>query len=417
MITPSFGLTATERVLPRLALDWTTGLAQSGVDVTRAGVATFVGSNGFIQSATADTQRIDYSTGVAGLLIEESRTNLFTQSNEFDGADWSSLNVAISGTATQSPDGTTNAYFIEGQNSGNLQHRVQHDATVVTNTVYSFSVFAKKGNITQIRMDVAHASGFADVAYFDLDSGTVVSDATFDNSAKIESFANGWYRCSINIKNTVDTLSNCYVRTAVNGSSTYNVDSYSGGVYLYGAQLEEGAFHTSYIPTTSAQVTRTADVASMTGTDFSDWFNASEGTFFVQSDGNAPIPGSTARRYMEVTENSTVTNQISIEYRTTTQARLFVNSAGASQAVISRTKTDGGFNSVVGSYKQNLFQIACNGSTLANDIAGDVPSGLNTLKIGSGFDDLAVRCVNGRISKILYWPQSLIANEIQAFSR
>jgi hypothetical protein len=54
MITPSFGLTATERVLPRLALDWTTGLAQSGVDVVRAGVATFVNSSGLIANASAN---------------------------------------------------------------------------------------------------------------------------------------------------------------------------------------------------------------------------------------------------------------------------------------------------------------------------------------------------------------------------
>ena len=69
MITPSYGLTATERVLPRLALDWTTGLAQTGVDVTRAGVATFVGSNGLIQSASVNTQRIDWATGTSGLLV------------------------------------------------------------------------------------------------------------------------------------------------------------------------------------------------------------------------------------------------------------------------------------------------------------------------------------------------------------
>jgi len=72
MITPSYGLTTTERVLPRLALDWTTGSAQEGVDVPRAGVATFVGSNGLVQSASADTQRIDYSKGTAGLLVEET---------------------------------------------------------------------------------------------------------------------------------------------------------------------------------------------------------------------------------------------------------------------------------------------------------------------------------------------------------
>jgi hypothetical protein len=119
MITPSYGLTATERVLPKLVLDWTTGVTQAGVSVSRAGVATFVGSNGLIQSASADTQRIDYVSGVAGVLVEESRTNLL-------------LNSLIDGTglSTQSVIVTAVAHTLSFYGTGSVALTGAHTATV-----------------------------------------------------------------------------------------------------------------------------------------------------------------------------------------------------------------------------------------------------------------------------------------------
>jgi len=147
MIIPSYALTATERVLPRLALDWTTGVAQTGVDVTRAGVATFVGSNGLIQLATADTQRIDYSTGTAGLLVEASRTNLLLNS-VFDGAvagtpgtaptDWT---FPLSGGSV---DLVTSGVYSGGNaitiTTSNNRHFVSQTVSASANTTYCLTL-------------------------------------------------------------------------------------------------------------------------------------------------------------------------------------------------------------------------------------------------------------------------------------
>ena len=69
-----------------------------------------------------------------------------------------------------------------------------------------------------------------------------------------------------------------------NGTVTYDGNGTSG-IYLWGAQLEEGAFPSSYIPTTTAAATRSADVASITGTAFSGWYRQDEGTFYGEATG------------------------------------------------------------------------------------------------------------------------------------
>jgi hypothetical protein len=83
MISPAYNLTAAEKSLPKLTLSWLTGSVQTEVNVIRANSATFIGSNGLVQIALADTQRIDYTTGIPGLLVEESRTNEATYSEDF----------------------------------------------------------------------------------------------------------------------------------------------------------------------------------------------------------------------------------------------------------------------------------------------------------------------------------------------
>ena len=63
-------------------------------------------------------------------------------------------------------------------------------------------------------------------------------------------------------------------------NSTYAGDGYSG-TYIWGAQVEQGSFPTSYIKTTGSQVTRSADSAEMTGTNFTDWYNQKQGTILT----------------------------------------------------------------------------------------------------------------------------------------
>jgi hypothetical protein len=405
MITPSYGLTATERVLPRLALDWTTGLAQLGVDVTRAGVATFVGSNGLIQSATADTQRVDYLTGVAGLLVEESRTNLITDSNNFN-TGWTKVNCTVSTDATTSPDGTLNADLFVS--SSGFPVALRRTISVTTSNVFTLSVFGKVTDPARtIELVLASNTNLTtnrNRIYVDLSTGTV-TDSINVTSSSVKLYANGFYRASM-------TFTPVFTGTAYYGITSANDTSVGDVAFLYGAQLEAGAFPTSYIPTEATAVTRNADLASMTGTNFSDWFNATEGTFAITAiRDSSPAAG---KFPYSLFLTSTSGNDINLYQNGATSEQGLIRVSGGTQANLNSTVVPANtkFTQSVG-YKLNSFAQSVNAGALALDALGTVPT-LTEMQIGSaggGFQ------LNGRVQKVNYWPQRLTDAEVTAFSK
>jgi hypothetical protein len=254
---------------------------------TRASTATFVGSNGLIQSAAIDTPRFDHdpSTGACkGLLIEESRSNLLLRSEEF-GTTWSPTNTTVSPNQTVSPDGQTTAdKLVEDLALG--VHQLTQAFIPVSGTTYTASVFVK-----------AAGRGFAFVGFvggsmpttfvsIDLSTGAVTTAIGTPIASSSTSMGDGWWRVSITLASTGTLSSNFDIRTSINGNwadRSYLGDGTSG-IFLWGAQLEAGAFPTSYIPTAATvPVVRSADVCSITGGDFSGFYNPSEGSFYVKS--------------------------------------------------------------------------------------------------------------------------------------
>lgn len=384
MITPAFGLTATERVLPKLALDWTTGLAQSGVDVTRAGVATFVGSNGFIQSATANTQRVDWSTGTAGLLIEESRINQIKYSEQFENAVWTTLKSAgasVVADTTVAPDGNTTADSVTFATSSDYLYQSILSYPAVTGNVIVFSVYAKTS--TQI---IFFGGG---------------SPTGTDTYSYVE-FNNGWYRQILKRVFTETTSLKSLQMLPFAGSVG------AGTFPLWGAQLEAGAFATSFIPTVAATVTRNADVATMTGANFSSWFNASEGSLACWF--NSFIPSGTVKGIISV--GSVPNNYIDIRTGSTLTSVMVNN--GSQQTGLDTIAYAAGTNyKFVTSYKANNCVAASNATLSSVDTVATIPT-CDTLYIGS---TISLIPSSGHFQKVLYWPQRLINNEVQAFSK
>jgi hypothetical protein len=419
MITPSFGLTATERVLPRLALDWTTGVAQSGVDVARAGVATFVGSNGLIQSASADTQRIDYSTGTAGLLIEESRTNLFLYSEQFDDAYWTKSRASITANAITAPDGAlTGDKLVE--NTDNNTHAIIRTVTTTNTVANTWSIYAKASERPNINISVREATTFARSSNvtFNLSAGTVGAVANAggsSGSAVIKNVGDGWYRCSLTITlGGTDTNSQVFFQLN-NGTASFYQGNGTSGIFVWGAQLELGGFPTSYIPTEAATVIRNADVATMTGTNFSDWFNASEGTFFAQT--QTPVGASGAINRLLSANDGSISNRIEIDTGTNPNTTVLrINASGVNQGTVT---VDGVANfqtrRSVFAYKQDAFAMAVNGGAVGEDTSANVPT-VDRLLIGASFAT-GSSYANGLIQKVMYWPYRLTNAEIQAFSK
>jgi hypothetical protein len=234
-----------------------------------------------LQTAPANTARFDHNpvTGESlGLLIEEQRTNLLTYSAEFDNAAWAKTRASIVANTIVAPDGTlTGDKLVEDTTSAN-NHFVSQAISWISGTSYTYTVYLKKAERTWAALRFPSAVFTSNLnAYFDLDNG-VVGSVTSPATSSIQNVGNGWYRCSITASATTTTSGSLilFIGQADN-AIVFTGDGYSG-IYIWGAQLEAGAFPTSYIPTVDSQVTRSADAASMTGANFSSWYRADEGT-------------------------------------------------------------------------------------------------------------------------------------------
>ena len=267
---------------PTLSLDFTTAVLDPTVTFARTGAtATRVNSSGLIESVAADTARFDYdpiTLVCKGLLIEEQRTNLLTYSEQFNDASWTKSNATVTADATTSPDGTGNADKIV-EAATNTTHLVSQSPTL-SGTRHSFSIFAKAGEREWLRLVCGNGAAYVNVTTGVF--GIVTAGTVSFTADSITNFGAGWYRVQVSFTAVAGATTVAYRLANADGGQTYLGDGTSG-LYLWGAQLEAGAFATSYIPTTSAALTRNADVATITGSNFSDFWQAGQGGAIVQA--------------------------------------------------------------------------------------------------------------------------------------
>jgi hypothetical protein len=368
-------------------------------------------------SAPANVARFDHNptTGESlGLLVEEQRTNLATYSEDFASGDDEGVTFA----AAVNPSGTINNCKVivnSGQTFPTLGTRVKRLTSAVGNTDTA-SVFAKAGEYDSIRLEAVadNNSGRFVRGVFNLSNGTVTTsqggDATWFSglSATIKEVGNGWYRCSITFKVEPSTnFARPYWQPADSVATTG--DGYSG-VFMFGAQLEAGAFPTSYIKTEASQVTRSADLASMTGTNFSSWYRADEGTLYAEGR-SALISTSSAIAGISNNSNFNRTLEISIAPRL-----INVNSNVNDVSLSGSALTANVFAKLAASAQLNNFAFSVNGATPLTDTSGIVPSNVNGLAIGRNLYGTALNALNGTIKKIAYYPARLTNAQLQALT-
>jgi hypothetical protein len=389
---------------------------------TRSSSATFVGSDGLVQTAGINVARFNHtSTGVCqGLLIEEGRTNFALYSGALvNGTGWATAGTTITSSGT-GPDNNT-AYEVT-ENAGGTLHTVLNTggtgsgqvASVTSGTTYTGSIFLKKvsGSVDWVQVTLA-STGFGTSQYVNIN----ISNGTIGNSsggtARVEAYANGWYRVSWSAAAVTTTSSTGTILAAGvnNTNGTTRVPSYSGSAsnkFLAAmAQFEVGAFSTSYIPTTNASVVRSADVCSITGTDFSGLYNQSEGAILT----NAFTPASGDRTVIAVDDNTA--NEM-IRLRTESTNPFFKVTDGGSEIVDidSGTVSYNTSFKLAGAYKLNDFASSINGGAAVTDTSGTIPT-VDRMRIGAGQGG---NTMCGCVASLRYYKKRLTDSKLQSIT-
>ena len=394
-------------VLPTLNLDFTNSQSlDERITFSRGSIGTRVNSNGLIETIDANQPRFDYdpiSGECRGLLIEESRTNLLTYSEDLDTWYKSPGGINVTQNATTSPFGQSTAELIEVISSGGSKS-ISKDTVTVNGTTYTASVFAKSANSRTFSMGL-FTTAFIGLYNFNLTASGSVTTQVAGVSASIIPYPNGWYRCILTATtNSVGTTLLIYPNTTVN--------KVGDSVYLYGAQVEQGAFPTTYIPTSASTVTRSADNASMTGTNFSSWYNSTEGTILAQArrgySGNfSGYPG------LYTISDGTSNNRIlaygadtSVQFTNYSIIAGGVNQTDYAFANISTTNL---FKSIH-SFATNNSTFCVNGRLTTRDNSVILPT---VTRLNIGQNEIAGNQWNGTISRLAYYPKALSPSHLQ----
>lgn len=368
--------------------------------------------------------RFDYDPSTLqprGLLIEEARTNSILQSEDF-ATTWVAANITVTTNSATSPSGTMTADTFDDGTATDV-HNVAQAIVTTTGTTYTMSAFLKNVNRQYAILACSGATTSYASAKFDLAAGTLGSTQASGAgwsvvSSSITPVGNGWYRCTLTfvVGNTTGTTFR--IGTASDGTtftaSARGLQSYTGtnaSIYVWGAQLEAGAFATSYIPTITTALTRNTDAASMTGTNFSSWFNASEGTLYVEA---STANASDSFIFADINSGVT-TNYI----RQSTSASGTVNSfvlqvTGSIVAAPGVTVTLGSSRKMAGAYILNSVQQAVNGTLGTEDTSAAIPAGMSQMNLGSRAG--SVNDSQIWIARIAYYPTRLPNTTLQALT-
>jgi hypothetical protein len=362
-----------------------------------------------------------------GLEIEEQRTNLILQSEAYNVSPWASSSpYSVTANTAIAPDGaqTADALIVEsGQSSfaNNVTRQVVSKAASAIQYTRS-TYFKALGATTSVRLsDFGNLSANSASVIVSLIDGSVITAPSITGSfsgasVAVSNAGNGWWRVAFTY--TTDAHTSLTVRSFPYVGATPLTGNGFSGLLAWGAQLEAGAFSTSYIPTVASQVTRAADAASMTGTNFSSWFNQGEGTIYAEGLlSNPAVTGVQTRRFVDINDG-TINNKI-----------IFGRAATASDLRVTYTVSGTNVNGTNGQTASNVFPSAKvavayeaadyafspNGAPVTTSTAANVPV-VNRLDIGSNFDNSATASANGTIKKIAYYPMRLVNAQLQALT-
>jgi hypothetical protein len=402
---------------------------------TGASQATYFGADGVLKYAGIGEPRFDHdpvSGESLGLLIEEQRTNLLLRSAEFENAVWGTVGASVSANSLIAPDAALSAdTLVEDSSTG--EHRLNTTCGATLNASVSLSLYVKAqglGAARSLRLLVANngATGNNISCIFTNTAGVFSVGAAVNTGngsgavGAVSSVGNGWYRVVLTgIPDSGVGSGTALVRVNLHTGATasYTGDGTSG-IYIWGAQLEAGAFPTSYIPTTSAAVTRNPDIASMTGVNFSSWYNQSEGTLFAEwtratSSGAATGGAPSVPRVWGIGTASA--GLIQLRPFSATNLEMVGLPTGNGLYIDHTTWGVPQMNKTASAYKPNDSAACVNAGTVGTDTTVGVFDGLGIDRIGIGQNAANVAQLNGHIARLTYYPKRLSDATLQALTK
>ena len=373
-------------------------------DFTRAGEATRVNKDGLIETVASNVPRLNYPlidgvvSGCPSLLLEPASTNLVTHSEEFDNAAWGTQEVSVSPNSAISPDGTLTADKII-PSAVSTTHQI-FDLSLILSQTCAISVFAKSDGVNTF--EILDGSSASNGVFFNLSDGTFTNKGSGVGS--MEYYGNGWYRC-ISVAITTGIRIYC-------PSSDANISGDGvSGLLLWGSQLEAGSYATSYIPTSGATATRSAETCNSAGDV--NTFNDSEGVLYAEI--SSLVEDDSVFKGISL-NNGSVSNLVLIY---TTNAlntiRAVVQSGGGSvfsQDYVVPSLKD--FNKIAIKYKENDFAFWVNGVEVATANIGAAPIGLNSLDFDEG---TGAEKYYGNVKQLQYFDTALTDAELQALTQ
>lgn len=273
---------------------------------TRASTANRTNSSGFLVSMGSGIPRLSYMYGSCpALLLEPQRTNLYLRSEDFASATWPKSNVSITANNTTSPDGTVDASLFSANGTTSVKSLTQ-SVSVTSGLLYTISIYAKKNTNDFIQItSTSTFLGTTTFANYDLNNG-VLGTVGAGGTATISNVGNGWYRCTLTgtATTTGSQVSGFYIVTS-STSARGESNSLGTSVYIWGSQLEAGAYPTTYIPTTTASATRIGDSFTRNNIYTNGFISAVGGTWFIELRNNIGYVRDATSNYLYIGDSGT----------------------------------------------------------------------------------------------------------------
>jgi len=345
-------------------------------------------------TVTANIPRLDYYTsngtpGCPGLLVEASGSNTLSGSVSLD-TGWTITADTTVTSGIVSPSESTNATLFQATNTAS---RVRQAATLTSGSTYTFSCFGKFGALSSgfslnVFDENAASYGSGVCQAFNLNEGTLGASGTTGagftlQSVGMENYGSGWYRCRMTVlMGYTPTTPRVGFRVGTQISNGRPLSVASGTVNAWGAQLETGSVATSYIPTTTAAVTRAADHISVSGA-VSGSIGQTEGTIYVEVDVRNTSSGkrlfllSDGTTQNEIRVTSSAINAGDLQFAVRLAGTLILNAFSPTNVY------SNGIFKIAAIYKSTDYALYVNGlQVLTGNAAGNIPA-CNRVDIGS----------------------------------